>query len=115
MTSEELKHLLQKLLEGSKNGKLKWIPGKEGVFQLNFPKSSIVLVDNRRESGLSMDPEFYLRIFNSKGLEVEGLSDTDFSKIGINGRAALSLLVAEIRNQVFGVRDTISDIFDNLK
>jgi hypothetical protein len=113
MTNEEKTELIKKLLTGTKSKKLKWTLIEDSIYQLNFQNSALVL-DDYRNSRRPPEAQFVIRIFNSNGAVVEVISVKDLEEAGIRAGNALSLIVDEIRDQAFGIKDTIKDIFDNL-
>ena len=113
MDDKNIKELLEKLLQGTLSGRHKWSMGSESAFALNFPKSSIVLLDNSNK-GHPPEMKYILSIHNAEGKAIEKLYVDDLIKAAPNALDLLKRIVAAINDQAYGISDTLDDVFKNI-
>ena len=115
MDNQQKIDLLTKLLNGIASKRHKWVVGGivnggGEVYSLSFTKSSLLLID---KSVQDSDDPYIIHFMNSEGKSVETLRIQSFPK-EVNAKGALQKVIAHIKDQTYGISDTINDVFENL-
>jgi len=113
MDNAQIKSLLSKLMEGTRNRKYPWKQVSGNVFQLIFPNSQIFVIEQTTQPQPEMS--YLVQIYNQQAKLVTQLNTGDFNKAGVEtARQTLDQLVKLIKEQVMKLDATIEDVFKNL-
>lgn len=111
MTDRKLVDLLNRLVDKTMAGEVKWEETENpNIFQVSFKNYAV-----RIASSGSRDEAFGLSMFNAAGTMIESATDEDLSRISGTSSEKMKTLFHEARKQARGFDTAIDDILEELK
>ncbi len=114
MISEKIENLLERLLERSRAGSVKWErTAEEGSFRAAFPKYSVSIESYEAEGSKAT---YQFELFNESGDLIESATDYFLDKpyYDHRNRDLLEELFVLARRKALGVDEAIDDILQEL-
>jgi len=115
MSYPQMVYLVQQLYRRTDDGRVEWEETEiEGVFQAAFPEHTVRLSMHLLDGYVPGSEDYVLSIFNTRGLKIEEVSDTDLAEDLADSYEVMKHLYRAARRKAMGVDQALNSILSAL-